>query len=56
MPFSNKLIICLYSQEVLVPYEMMGVKARLQWSERSIDNEVEIGYNCPFKGKENKKQ
>lgn len=30
MPFSNKLVICLYSQQVLVSYEMMGVKARLQ--------------------------
>lgn len=33
MPFSNRLVICLYSQEVLVSYEMIGVKARLQWIE-----------------------
>lgn len=56
IPFSNKLVICLYSQKVLVSYEMMGVKARLQWIKGSIDNEVEIGYNCTFKAKRNKKQ
>lgn len=27
---SNKLVICLYSQEILASYGMMGVKARLQ--------------------------
>lgn len=30
MPFSSRLVICLHSQEVLVCYEMTGVKARLQ--------------------------
>lgn len=33
MPFSNRLVICLHSQEVLVSYEMIRVKDRLQWIE-----------------------